>query len=294
MGLTNEEPITLVRSSEPSKEPTTRSSEPSEVEVKKSKVRSLLKKHYGLTTHPDVIEAIEELAKLNPCTKNASKSSDFLGDFCTLTAPNFPGRIGPEKGREDVVQYTLGRLSFNLFQPNKLVCTLKSVYTPIKPRENKQDDKETYTYNIISNIVIHTDEGDLPAHLISEAYCYESPDVNNRLMVSFTGGTLVPKPEEGKNTFNEELWVKTFEGAYSKADKERSFFGWIFQYFITFLLGITLPSDASFAKHSFHFDMKRSPVGHFDLLFLDEDMRITRGNRGTIVVAERANTVPAQ
>ena len=86
-----------------------------------------------------------------------------------------------------------------------------------------------------------------------------------------------------------ELWSRTFEGAYKQADKERSYFGWAFQFLIKILLGLTYPTDATLSKHSFRFEMKRSPVGYLDVLYLDNDLRITKGNRGTVVVVERVN-----
>jgi hypothetical protein len=133
-------------------------------------------------------------------------------------------------------------------------------------------------------------------------------------MVTFTGGTLMPAIETVEDTSKMEVWRQTFDQAYKRADEERSYFGWMFYYFVKILLGLsmTLPgssnggadSDSSsspvsttrnisyktrreIANNSFHFDMKRSPTGHFDVLYLDEDMRITKGNRGTVVVVER-------
>jgi hypothetical protein len=108
-------------------------------------------------------------------------------------------------------------------------------------------------------------------------------------MVAFTGGTLMPADEMKNDLSKLKLWAKTFEGAYEKADTERSYVGRIFQFIIKLLLGLTIPTDDSLLKHSFHFDMKRSPVGYLDVLYLDDDLRITRGNRGTIVVVERSN-----
>jgi hypothetical protein len=160
-------------------------------------------------------------------------------------------------------------------------------------------DEKNFSYHLVLDITIHTPDGDLPATMINEAHCYEHPDVNNRLMVTFTGGTLMPADELVNDKFKLQLWGTTFEGAYKKADEERSYLGWIFQYFMKFLLGLTLPSDNSgnseeILKNTFRFSMKRSPTGHMDVLYLDEDLRITKGNRGTIVVAERTVTAMPQ
>jgi hypothetical protein len=261
----------------------------------KAKLKSLLAKYNGCTQHNEVIDIVNKLSEMNPVGKKCAQDALFAGDYCTITAPTFPGRIKSKNNeQDDVVKYTLGRISFNIFQPNKLICTLRSVRNPVHPRaELTKDGRKTFSYHFVLDITIHTPDGDLPATMINEAHCYENPDVNNRLMVTFTGCTLMPANELANNTTKLKLWESTFEGAYKKADEERSYLGWIFQYFLKLLLGLTLPSDNNpgnskdILKNTFHFSMKRCPTGHFDLLYLDEDLRITKGNRGTIVVAER-------
>lgn len=262
----------------------------------KARVKSLLAQHNGCTKNPDVVQAIEDLSALNP-TDDAANSALFIGEFHALTSPNFPGRISSNKGQEDLVQYTLGRLSFNIFQPQQLICTLRTIRNPVKlnpPIEG--DGKKVWSYPLILDISIHSPLGeDLPATLENEATCYEHAERKGRVMVSFSGGTLTPTEEVAMNPSKLKMWAQTFEGAYTKADEERSYIGRIFQYIGQLLLGLTLPTDHSLLKNRVHFDLKRSPVGHLDVLFLDEDLRITKGNRGTLVVVERANmTVPHQ
>lgn len=252
----------------------------------KVELKSLLSKNGGSTKDPAVAAIVHELAELNPCVENCAQSPEFLGDFQSLTCPNFPGRLTPKPGQEGLVQYTLGRMSFKIFQPAKLVCTMRSVRNPVAKQGTTEDGKTKLSYPLVVDLTIHTPGGDLPAILINEAHCYENSDVNNRLMVSFTGGTLMPAEEVRNDPSKLELWCSTFEGAYKKADEERSYFGWVFQFIIKILLGLTYPTDS---KHVFRFGMKRSPVGFLDILYLDEDLRITKGNRGTIVVAERMN-----
>eukprot|EP00529_Nitzschia_sp_RCC80_P023806 CAMPEP_0113453730 /NCGR_PEP_ID=MMETSP0014_2-20120614/7503_1 /TAXON_ID=2857 /ORGANISM="Nitzschia sp." /LENGTH=462 /DNA_ID=CAMNT_0000345123 /DNA_START=80 /DNA_END=1468 /DNA_ORIENTATION=+ /assembly_acc=CAM_ASM_000159 len=314
----------------------------------KKQLRSLLLKYHGCTKHDDIRNVINQLTKVNPTSTNCTKSNLFEGEYHTLTAPTFPGRIQPINNNVDnddvggldestaskVVQYTLGKLSFNLFQPNKLVCTLKSIRNPVRastkteppvPNANStktaanMKNKKMFSYHLVSDITIHTPDGqDLPATMMNEAWCYENPNLSNRLMVTFTGGTLMPSMETVEDSSKMQLWKQTFDEAYRRADEERSYFGWMFYYFLKLLFGLsmTLPgtdtgsgdstlssSNANnttstttamsmktrreIAKNSFHFDMKRSPTGHFDVLYLDEDIRITKGNRGTVVVVER-------
>jgi hypothetical protein len=268
---------------------------PTERRDLKARLKSLLTQHNGCTKHTDVVQAIEELSALNP-TDDAAKSALFVGVFHALTSPNFPGRIGPNKGQEDLVQYTLGRLSFNIFQPQKLVCTLRNVRNPVSLNPPVEGEgRKVWSYPLILDITIHSPLGELPAILQNEATCYEHAEQKGRIMVSFSGGTLMPAEEVARNPSKLMTWAQVFEGAYKKADEERSYIGQIFQYMIKLLLGLTLPTDDSLLKDSFHFDLKRSPVGFLDVLYLDDDLRITKGNRGTLVVVERANmTVPHQ
>ena len=129
---------------------------------------------------------------------------------------------------------------------------------------------------------------------MNRGFCRESKDRNNRMLVTFTGGTLIPGNE---STANDDsmlpLWEKTFAKAYERAKKERSLLGWVYHYFLKLFLGLTLPKDfehfgRSRYDNSFHFDIQRPPKGFFDVLYLDDEIRITRGNRGTLTVLERA------
>lgn len=261
----------------------------------KAQLKSLLEKYNGCTKNDEVTEVIEELSKLNPTVKNCSTLPLFTGDFFALTSPNFPGRLPTKEGEEDVIQYTLGRMSFNIFQPKELVCTLRGVRNLVyKNEEPDEKGRQTFDYKLILDITIHTADGDLPATLVNDAYTYENPDVNNRLMVSFTGGTLMPATEVKSSPEKLDLWATTFKDAYKDAEEQRSYLGRVLMYILQLLMGLTLPTDDSALASTFHFDMKRSPVGYMDLLYLDEEFRITKGNRGTIVVVERAGPTTTQ
>jgi len=267
----------------------------------KAELKSLLSLNNGCTKGKEVNDIISKLAERNPCRKSLAQLDCFPGDYSTLSISNFPGRIKATKGnKDDIVKYTLGRLSFNIFQPNELICTVRSIRNPVHPQlnvsESKGNDSAVFSYHFIIDLVIHTPDGDLDATLINEGFSRESEDRNNRMLVTFTGGTLIPGCES--TSYDNRmitLWEKTFANAYGKANKERSFIGWAYHYCLISFLGLTLPRDSihlgsSRYENAFHFDMKRSPKGFFDVLYLDNDMRITKGNRGTITVLERASS----
>ena len=53
------------------------------------------------------------------------------------------------------------------------------------------------------------------------------------------------------------------------------------------MMGLEKPTGMS-TDGSLTYKMKKSPHGHLDVIFLDDELRITRGNKGTVVIAERA------
>lgn len=77
-----------------------------------------------------MVLAINELAALNP-TLQPAYSSHMTGDWVLISAPVFTGRITPLPGQEMEYQYTLGQMSFDLFEPNGLVCTVNTVINPV-------------------------------------------------------------------------------------------------------------------------------------------------------------------
>lgn len=270
--------------------------------ILKAELKALLSSNNGCAKDKEVVDIIAKLSDRNPFPKRFAQLDCFPGDYSTLTIPNFPGRIKATKNNgEDTVRYTLGRLSFDLFQPNELICTVRSIRNLVHPQYNASESKDNditavFSYHFIIDLTIHTSEGDLEATLINEGFCRESKDKNDRMSVTFTGGTLIPGYE---STANENrmlaLWEKTFTNAYEKANNARSFLGSIYRYCLILFLGLKLPTDSKYLgrsrhENAFHFDMKRPPKGFFDVLYLDDDMRITKGNRGTITVLERISS----
>lgn len=262
------------------------------LQAAKSRLLAALKVSQGSTKNPEVMAAIDELTKLNP-TKNAVASPLLLGEFIAHTSPDFPGRIKPEKGQEHVVQYTMGRLSFGIFQPHHLVCTIRSVRNSIilcEDEEFQVDGQKTFTYPIQIDLTIHTPKGDLSATMCHAALCYELPEHENRLGVTFRGGSLTPTYSVRSDPALMAVWEEVFDHAYSKAEEERSFMSSVMQYVFKKVFQLSTPTDEDIEKdatHSASFEMNRSPRGYLDVLYLDEDLRITRGNRGTIIVVER-------
>lgn len=256
-------------------------------------LKKLLKRHHGSTKHKDVLQAIDTLTPKNLAafSDDPTTSPYWTGDFICHTLPEFPGRI--KNDDPTLVQYTLGRLSFGVFQPHNLVCTIRSVRQSIQLLQldsSTDEGVKTFDYPVMMDLTIHTTDGhDLPAIVSHDAICYKCPKHPNRLKVTFKGSTLQPAQQVLQDKELLSTWKTTFQGAYAKAEQERGIIskalrgimGWVFQ--------ITFPDDSQMETnpaHSVYFEMKRSPKGHLDVLYLSDNTRITQGNRGTLVVVE--------
>ncbi|CAJ1932412.1 unnamed protein product [Cylindrotheca closterium] len=247
----------------------------------KNHLRSLLDRYDGSTKHEDVIDAIGRLSTLSPYTEHSPVWLDlFMGEFFAQTSPNFPGRLPPAHEGDTRVQYTLGKLSFNTFHPSDLVCTLLGVRNVIAPKSDG-----TFTYDLICDIIIHHEDGDIEAQICNESYCCKDDDESNRVHVFFTGSKLSPAPAVIENEVKMSQWSNTFNEATLKtAAAERTYFGWFLHQLLKRMLGMNVRVGES---NSFHLTFKKPFQGHIDVLYLDEEMRITKGNRGTLVVVER-------
>lgn len=239
----------------------------------KQNLRQALKTNNYRSETEAVQTAIRELAELNAPTNKADPCSSplFEGDWLCLTAPTFPGRI--EGTPDDVYKFTLGKMSFNQFQPTDLVCTVEHVVNPVTPIINDPDsstDDEAvacFSYSVQSSISIATKCGnDLSALLITDATCRpwthtdEEDCIPGRAEVAFGGGSLEPVKDLIGNEGYARLWGETF-GVVTKKDQD--------------------------VPQSFRYDVERPFKSFLDVLYLDEELRITQGQRGTIVIAKR-------
>lgn len=52
--------------------------------------------------------------------------------------------------------------------------------------------------------------------------------------------------------------------------------------------GFKGPADSQGPGGELSYEMKRSPKGSLDILYLDDEMRVTRGNRGALTIVSRS------
>lgn len=240
----------------------------------KAALRAALKAHGGNTKNEKVVAAVEALASLNP-TKAPAKAESLFGDWKQINSPEYPGMLGLDN--EGKPKYTLGRLAFNLFEPKDLVCSISDILNPLYPKEGGNG---TISYAIVIPFTFNSGESGplVGGKLINFAEC----DIlsENRISVRFLGGELRPS-----NTGITPEWEATFANALQTAKRGLGtrITGWLMKR----MMGLQRPKEMA-ADGVMSYQMNKAPEGWLDVIFLDDELRITVGNRGTIVVAERS------
>jgi hypothetical protein len=91
----------------------------------------------GDVTTPRFTEILDQLIKLyKPShfdarikTRRDNLRSHLGGMWINLSKPNFPGCIG--KNADNEYMYTLGHMSFDMFRPTNLVCSIQGAFNPV-------------------------------------------------------------------------------------------------------------------------------------------------------------------
>lgn len=193
---------------------------------------------------------IAKLEKLNPYPEARELPHLFNGCFGAVKSTL------KQKGREErkdagvfATTFTLGRVAFNAFKPLGQEVVITETYNHVG--QASEDE-----YLIISKISVKVGEGEEPLEgLVVNAgkFSFVNP---KDMEVVFVSTTLRPLHPEKENDLRR--WKEVFQEANPSMD-ERGF------------VTVQLPA----AK------------GKLDLLYLDEEMRITKGNLGNVFVANR-------
>ena len=241
----------------------------------KTALMEALKTSGGDTKNKLVVAAIEKLASLNPESVPTENGSLLEGNWLLINAPNFPGRIPDTQER---YIYTLGRLAFNMFEPVGLLIEIERVLQPVFP--TGQGNERTHDI-IVEFKTIDENIPELKGIVKNLAVC--SPKSQDTLQVQFTGGELIPQETQDSETLAE--WLAVFG---QKSPKSQLGFGQrVMSFFVKWMFGISKASDIDPQTGKSAFTMNKSPQGLLKVLYLDDELRITRGNRGTVLVCQR-------
>lgn len=244
-----------------------------QLQAAKAELRETLTAEGGDTNNAVVIDKIDQLCNLNPTLAPAHSDRLESNEWLLISAPNFPQGKQLPNGQ---FSYTLGRLAFNLFEPTGLNVVIDRVRQPVV----LLGQEEQRSHDIIVEFTI-VDESypKLSGIVLNQGICY--PISHTVLQVQFTGGRLAPQ-----DPTNLDDWKAVFS---QQKPSQKSWQEKFTSLFLKLMFGLAPPDQMDSETGELSFTMNRSPKGRLAILYLDEELRITRGERGTILVCERSD-----
>mmetsp|Transcript_5706 Transcript_5706/g.23719 ORF Transcript_5706/g.23719 Transcript_5706/m.23719 type:complete len:258 (-) Transcript_5706:418-1191(-) len=223
-----------------------------------------------------------------------------VGRWRALTRAHFPGTLGKRPGSASYA-YTLGRVSFGLFAPGDLVIAVDECHNIVRPLDLferaafvpdgvRRDAVRKYHIKVDFTVLDHPKAGGLRGTITTYGYCAPSEkkadDASHRLDCWFVGGDLAPYDAAAMTHDEKRAWADLFGREAKEDERRRTFVSRVGLWFVSVALGINLnPVNPAEGRQSY--TVGRPVVGHVDVLYVDENLRVTRGNRNTLVVLQR-------
>jgi hypothetical protein len=229
------------------------------------------------------------------------------GMWLTLSKPSYFGCLGENDNGDPM--YTLGRMTFDMFSPTNIVCSLQGNFNPVEVvsveerkamletvpkslREEVESGKTVLrTYHVVTAFTIEpamaafpnapNKDVHRPIKGIMTTYGYSLPDptVENRHSIWFTGGRIEPN----NNPTDIFEWKRLFTlhpPKHSFGEKAKLLA-------VKLLMGATVPdkmADDGSMEYTFTRPIGGHGMAYVDVVYLDETLRIVRGHRGTVFV----------
>ena len=220
----------------------------------------------------------------NPCGRVARGGHRDRGPpacVCVISGEDFKGTTRTPDG----VECTLGRLVFNIFEPVKMPVLITSIENTLGQRPEKASSTDESSYQIKTHFSAR-DESGIRGITSLDGVIAEDPSDPTRLVIKFLKGSI--EPEEGQDL---DSWSKVI-GVKDLTDKDsKGPLSWAKEKALGLMLklafGFRGPADELGSRGELSYEMKRSPSASLDVKFIDDDMRITVGNKGAVIVAVR-------
>ena len=238
----------------------------------KHQLRDVLTRYGGDPKHEAIASALEHLIQLNPNPAPTQKFDLVQGQWRLISAPSFPDGERQEDGS---YVYRLGRFAFNMFQPTDLKVVVQDVSQAILPIEGSS--KHTHDI-VVTFATLSTEFPPLQGRVRNLGVCEPSNDT--AIQVQFTGGVL--EPSEGADL---HIWKQVFGNPTASAPS--TFKEKLQGLFLKFMFGLVPPTEMDTQTGRIEFKMKRSPKGSLEILYLDNELRITKGEKGTVLIGKR-------
>mmetsp|Transcript_8867 Transcript_8867/g.28104 ORF Transcript_8867/g.28104 Transcript_8867/m.28104 type:complete len:415 (+) Transcript_8867:268-1512(+) len=254
-----------------------------------------------------VVEAVRQLATECRLWDEPSSAAAALraatGSWRAVTRADFPGSVGRDSST-GAYAYTLGRMSFGLFSPSDVVLAVDDCRAVCRPLDlferplavpdalRAAPRREMRGYNIeVAFTVLDARARGLSGTMTTYGYCVaganKAPDADHRLDVWFVAGDL--RPDALETAAQRDAWAALFGRQAQTARDNRSLVTRATLWFVSVALGISLAPVRPEGVQSY--TVARPVTGHVDVLFADDDLRVTRGNRNSLVVMRRATTL---
>eukprot|EP00980_Cylindrotheca_fusiformis_P028289 scaffold22589_cov138-Cylindrotheca_fusiformis.AAC.52 len=234
------------------------------------------------------------------------------GMWLQLSKPTYFGCLG-ENDRGDPL-YTLGRMSFDMFSPTNVICSLQGNFNPVEIVDDEQrrnmlqtvpkklrEEVESgttvlRTYHILTAFTIEAADGlatfpnapnkdvDRSIRGIMTTYGYSLPDpeIPDRYSIWFTGGCIEPN--------NDPSDIDGWKRLFTLHPPKHTFGEKAKLLAVKLLMGATLPEGMD-ENGRMEFAFTRPIGGHgtafVDVIYIDNCLRVVRGHRGTIMVFSR-------
>ena len=224
------------------------------------------------------------------------------GRWRALTRAEFPGAVG--KNERGEYEYALGRMSFGLFDPADVVVAVEDcanvievprtrpvvpkalVDARIRARKPPVDASAIRSYDVETRFVLSDRRGaGLRGRLLTKGFCVaaprgaQAPDAGSRLDVWFVGGTVEPISDDPDQL---QRWEALFgASALPPPPLLKRATRWL----LKVALGIELAPPTVQGLQAYA--VAKPMLGFVDVLYADDGLRVTRGNRGSLVVTQR-------
>ena len=239
-------------------------------EIKSLLLQTLISSNGDVTTP----EFQTHLSHLQPHTPTLTPSN-----WVSLSKPNYPECLGMNSNGE--FMYTLGRMSFDMFLPSNLKCSIHGIFNvfgdvggDMTLPWNIRKVENIRSYNISVSFSIDAPKGTLKALLTNYGYIAPDPIKPNRYSIWFTHGIL---SEDSSHPSQE--WIDTFENQPQRSLKEKARI-----LAAQILLGASV---GGLVDGKMEYKFKRPIGGWNDMLFGDESLIIMRGQHGSMYVLHR-------
>lgn len=245
-------------------------------EAARERFLRVLEEKGGDWRNPAVAEELSRLEEANPTEDSAFSGAYLDADWLQVSRPDYA--IG-----DGNTVYTLGKLSFNMYEPKDMKFRVDRTTQVVAPLTGGNG---TRRWDISMDLTC-VDERYPPFRAKMTTYGQISPARDKegrarRLDVSFTGGDLKPAP--GTDAEMRRSWLHAFGRA--QREKRRTLGSLLKNGLLRLMMGLRPPESVG-EDGTVAFEMRKPPHGYTDILYLDDRLRVTRGNRGSIVAVTR-------